>query len=128
MKIDIKIPDNYCDKAKEELAQIVKTLNADPSVSTLDTPAVNLLGSFMDTYYKAQAIVEAEGMILRPVGSSPKRAHPACKIMHEAGMKMYRLMVQFNMTPDSRGKNGKEHNDEPLSPFEAMLGKPIEKR
>lgn len=128
MKLEIKIPENYCEKAREELIQIVATLEADTSVSKLDTPAINLLGSFMDTYYKAQAIVETDGMILRPVGSSPKRAHPACKIMHEAGMKMYRLMKEFNMTPDSRGKNGKEHSEDPPSMFEAMLGKKVEKR
>jgi P27 family predicted phage terminase small subunit len=128
MKIDISIPNHYCDKAREELLSIIETLNNEPTVSKLDTAAINLLGSFMDTYYKAQEIVEREGMILKPIGSSPKRAHPATKIMHDAGMKVYRLMVQFNMTPESRAKNGRDHDDSEMSPLEKIFGSKIETR
>ena len=127
MKINVIIPDHYCEKAKQELGSIIAVLEDEPTVSTLDVPAINLLGSFMDTYYKAEAIVGQEGMILRPVGSSPKRSHPACKIMHDAGMKLYRLMVQFNMTPESRQKNGRSH-DEEQSPLEKMFNTKIETR
>jgi len=131
MKLNINIPDDYCDRAKKELAEVIEILNADPSVSKIDAPAVNLLGSYMNTYYKAQAIVEKEGMIIRTIGQSGsmiRKAHPACKIAHDAGMKMYRLLVQFNMTPESRQKNGKEHGNEPQSPLELLLGNKVEMR
>lgn len=129
MKLDITIPDHYCDRSKKELQEIIDILNEDSVVSKIDVPAINLLGSYMNTYYKAAAIVEAEGMIVKTIGANGivKKPHPACKIMHDAGMKMYRLLVQFNMTPESRLRNGKA-NDEPASPLELLLGKKVETR
>lgn len=126
MKLNISIPEDYCQEAKDALTDMLAILNKDTTVSKIDEAALNLLGGYMNLYYTAEAVIRKEGAIRHKKNSAVCLIHPAVKVMNEAGQKMYRLMIEFGMTPRSRDKAGKESDETPLSPFEQFAGKKVE--
>lgn len=127
MKLKIDIPEDYCQEAKDAMADIIKELKNDSSVIKLDESALTLLGSVMNTYYTARRMTLAEGMVIRDKKGKASRPHPAVNIMNEASTKMIRLLLEFGMTPNRRQKAGKEPEEE-LSPLEMLAGGRLEKR
>lgn len=128
MKLKICIPINYCEAAKEAIADILRVLEKDALVGHIDETAINLLGASYDTFFKAKQLVDKDGMMIYDKKKNPMRANPSVKIMNDAATKIIRLLKEFNMTPLSRQKAGKEFEDKKLSPFEKFVGKKVESR
>ncbi len=128
MKLNVSIPEDYCEDAKVAIQDILTELEKDNVVCKVDESAINLLGGYINTYYTAKALVAKDGLVIKHKKTGIIRANPAVGIMHEAGSMMFRLMIKFGMTPESRDRSGREITNDDLSPLEQFVGKKFETR
>jgi P27 family predicted phage terminase small subunit len=144
MKALFNCPDGYHQKAKDQMADIVKNLNKEKFISKLDIPALAMLAYSYDIYFKAAEILLRDGIVMedsqnqQPTlpGMEPTfiskmkvtKAHPALRIATDAQNQITKLLIEFNLTPRSRKKITDPVTPEPQSPADKFIKNKIETR
>ena len=122
MRVTYSPPEDFSDDAKRYLADFVKELNKDNSLTKLDSGILSLLGNVYNTFTNAQKILLEAGPIIFSEEGAALRPHPAVKICHDSEIKLIKLLIEFGMTPLRRQKAGKDKpNKDDLSPIEKLI-------
>jgi P27 family predicted phage terminase small subunit len=118
MKIKVKIPTEYCEKAKDEIASIIKELEKDVAIKKLDASAILALAGYINNFYRAEAAsFKLDDLTIYNADGSVRQSHPVVAQMDNAARGRDKLLHYLGLTPFSRSKMGKELEEEP-NPFE----------
>lgn len=117
MKLDIIIPEDYCEQAKKLFKKQITLLEADYTVEELDEAAIALLGSSINRYFKSEAIIAGEEKKPKKTGAYD-RARRDCA---ESSRIMVRMLVELGLTPNSRKKAGRTPENTPKSDYNTLL-------
>lgn len=119
------IPKDICLKAKRYMRDLLVVLEDKSINSTLDSAAIQLIGHTYNNYIIATETLATDGMyqtIETQAGSSLK-AHPAVKVQLDSQVQLTRLLLEFGLTPRSRGelKKADDSGTVAVSPLTAFL-------
>jgi len=96
-------PVHLAETMKELWTSIVSTIPV--SLSHADIPALFVFVTSVDMYYRAQAFLDAEGIIVANSNDQPT-THPAATAQRYAWDRIRSLMASFGMTPADRERLG----------------------
>lgn len=112
---DPLIPKDISLRAKRYMRDLLGVMKDKGVNSTLDSAAIQLIGQTYHNYIEATETLAREGMyqtIDTQAGSSLK-AHPAVKVQLDSQVQLTRLLIEFGLTPKSRGELKKEEEKKP---------------
>lgn len=130
MNKEFHIPTKICLEAKQFMKQLLEHLEDNyVAISGLDHAGLTLISWSYSNYIEATRLIETEGMIVREVNarnSSITKPHPAIKIQYDSNTQLRLLLMEYGMTPKSRGViDGKQYKlpfekDSPLGKFNVV--------
>jgi P27 family predicted phage terminase small subunit len=95
-------PDHLSVGAAIQWKRVAPTIHALGTLRLADLTALELLCSTLSTAADAAAVVEREGMTIS-TDSGGVKTHPAVKLLEVARAQAQRLLVEFGLSPRSRG-------------------------
>lgn len=95
-------PTHLSPRGKVEWKRLAPAIHAIGTLRTVDLFALELLAETLATASDAAAVIRAEGMTSKTADGNAK-GHPATKILETARAQASRLMIEFGLTPRSRG-------------------------
>jgi P27 family predicted phage terminase small subunit len=124
---DPLIPKGISLKAKRYMRDLIGVMEDKGVNTTLDSAAIQLIGQTYHNYIEATETLKnnEEGMyqtVETQAGSSLK-AHPAVKVQLDSQVQLTRLLMEFGLTPKSRGELRKdsEKEDDKASPLTVLF-------
>ncbi|MDX1486591.1 MAG: phage terminase small subunit P27 family [Acidiferrobacterales bacterium] len=108
-------PKHLTDRAKKEWRRLAPIAHGNGYLGKSDLRAFELLAESLATESEMRELVVNEGVTVSG-GSGGLKAHPALKAMETARNQATRLLIEFGLTPRSRGsvdpvpKDGQEKN------------------
>lgn len=119
------IPKGICLKAKRYMRDLLGVLSDKSVNSTLDSAAIQLIGQTYHNYINATEELADVGMYqeIETQSGSSLKAHPAVKVQLDSQIQLTRLLLEFGLTPKSRGelKQADDSGKDTSSPLSAFL-------
>jgi P27 family predicted phage terminase small subunit len=112
------VPADIESDAKEYMNNVLKKLEENGVLDSVDSAALTMLARNYSTFIKASKQLEKEGLTFTNSRGSIT-VHPAIKIANDAQTKAMKVMSEFGLTAKSRTKLN--INREEDSPFEAFV-------
>ena len=108
MEKEFQIPTKICVEAKRFMKHLLTQLKENQIlIMGLDYGGLTLMAWAYHTWVEATSTIEDEGMIVRETNArntTITKAHPAVKIQYDSIAQLRLLMVEYGLTPKSRGK------------------------
>jgi len=108
MEKDFQIPTKICVEAKRFMKHLLDQIKQNQiQIIGLDHGGLTLIAWTYHTWVEATTTVEDEGMIVRETNArntSITKAHPAVKIQYDSIAQLRLLMIEYGLTPKSRGR------------------------
>ncbi len=107
-KKEFQIPTKICVEAKRYMKHILDQIKKNQiQIIGLDYGGLTLMAWTYHTWVEATTIIEDEGMIVNETNArntSITKVHPAVKIQYDAHAQLRLLMIEYGLTPKSRGR------------------------
>lgn len=112
-------PAHLSERARLEWKQLAPIAHENGYLGRSDLRAFELLAEALATESEMRAVIAREGITVFG-GSGGQKAHPALKAMETARNQATRLLIEFGMTPRSRGSVDPVPQETPRNPFQSL--------
>lgn len=116
---NFKMPEDIELEAKEYIQNVIKMLESNGVMETVDSAALTMLARNYSMFIKASKQLEEEGLTVTSDRGNIA-AHPAIKIANDAQTKAMKIMTEFGLTAKARTKLPKLETAE-SSPLEEFV-------
>lgn len=116
---NFKMPEDIEVEAKEYIQNVIKMLESNGVMETVDSAALTMLARNYSMFIKASKQLEEEGLTVTSDRGNIA-AHPAIKIANDAQTKAMKIMTEFGLTAKARTKLPKLETAE-SSPLEEFV-------
>ena len=103
MKLNYKVPESVCGKARDFIKSVVKTLKESEVVESIDTAALDMLARSYSMYIKASDELENQTLTLENRQGN-RVINPLVKIIKDSQTSCMQIMTEFGLTAKSRKK------------------------
>jgi P27 family predicted phage terminase small subunit len=122
------IPKDICPEATQYMKELIKKLEEQGILTSLDQFALTLLANTYHLYIEASKIVKKEGIVITSK-SGEKKNHPAVKTMIDAGIQIKKFEDSFGLNPKARKEIAQaKDKDKKKSPLDNFFEGKIEVR
>ena len=108
LKKEFQIPTKICLEAKQYMKHLLSQLSEHGiAITGLDYGGLTLMAWTYHHWIKATDTIEAEGYIVQEEnarGTTITKVHPAVKIQYDCNAQLRALLVEYGLTPKSRGR------------------------
>ena len=116
------VPQGLHKKTRRYMLNLIRRLDGEDIITSLDEGALSLLMSAYETWVQASELLKNEGYKVtdkNAAGTVVTKQHPAVNIQKFAAQELAKLFSQFGLTPAARKKMGKTDmgDDSPLDQF-----------
>lgn len=120
-KVNSIVPSTICEEAKLFLNNLIKLLEEQDIMTSLDTSALELLGYTYDNYIKATHAIQKYGLTFKsPRGETKSR--PEVKIQIDSLIQINKIMDSFGLNPRARKEISKpKEREQVLSDMDIFL-------
>ena len=104
-----KIPAKVCLEAKHFMKDLLVQLDLNGvDITGLDHMGLTLMTWSYHNFVQARKVLQAEGLVVRERdarNTTITKPHPAVKIQYDANAQLRQLLVEYHLTPRSRGRS-----------------------